>query len=265
MNYKDKQWLHEKYVAQEQTPTEIADECNSQPSTIINWLQEHEIPLRVESAYEKLHDREWLHRQYINEGKSGYDIADELDIARSRIYRQMERFDIERRSLSEAKCNGRTRLLHDKSWLRNKYVRQGKSKEAIARLCNCAWATVRRWLDKHDIEEPAQTQAKYPRLKDKSWIQEHYVEQDKSQREIAEMLDCSRSTVNKWINHHRFQTRYNTPDYDKLQDEQWLRTQYLEHGQTQQEIADSLGCNKQTVSRWMDEHDIVAQQNPAYR
>jgi transposase len=214
MNYRNKQWLREQYVEQEKTPEEIAEMCNSdQPSTIIKWIQRFDFELRVESPYERLHSKEWLHREYYRKARSGGELSDELGVAQSRVYAKMDEFGLKRRTLSEAKSYGKTQLLHDKEWLRKQYVEHHRTKKDIAQICECAWSTVSRWIDRHDIEEPEHRQA----------------------------------------------------EYNRLQSEEWLREHYLEKGMTQREIADELDCCIQTVSRWVDRHDIVAQINPAVR
>jgi len=41
-----------------------------------------------------------------------------------------------------------------------------------------------------------------------------------------------------------------------LQDEGWLRENYIQKGRSQREIAAEIGCSQSTISRWLDEYGI---------
>lgn len=45
-NYRDSDWLRQEYVANHRSITEIATECDVDPSTIRRWLDVHDIPTR---------------------------------------------------------------------------------------------------------------------------------------------------------------------------------------------------------------------------
>jgi Transposase. len=44
--------------------------------------------------------------------------------------------------------------------------------------------------------------------------------------------------------------------FRKYRDEDWLREQYHEQGNTEQEIAELCGCSRKTIVKWLDRHDI---------
>nr|ADE29264.1 regulatory protein [uncultured virus] len=50
----------------------------------------------------------------------------------------------------------------------------------------------------------------------------------------------------------------------RYRDEEWLREQYLERGQTMREIADMCGCSQTTVSKWINRHGIETRSGSDY-
>ena len=48
----------------------------------------------------------------------------------------------------------------------------------------------------------------------------------------------------------------------QLEDADWLREQYVEGGQTQQQIAADLGCERTMVHRALKRHDLLATRPP---
>jgi DNA-binding CsgD family transcriptional regulator len=90
-------------------------------------------------------------------------------------------------------------------------------------------------------------------------LREQYIEQNKSTYEIADICNCSHTTVCRWLNEYDIQTfsgGYN-PDLDnRIRNEQWLREQYAEKQKTTTEIADICNCTTGTVSKWLDEYNI---------
>lgn len=127
------------------------------------------------------------------------------------------------------KPNAVNKLYKNKEWLYQQYIIEKNSCDKIGNLLNCHSHTVWTWLKKHSIktrdlseshigQHPTdQTRKKYSEValkrlpnkpyRDKTWMLNAYVTQQKTTREIAEMLICSHSTVRKWLIKHGIQLK----------------------------------------------------------
>jgi 5-methylcytosine-specific restriction endonuclease McrA len=99
-------------------------------------------------------------------------------------------------------------------WLREQYVERGKSTYEIADMADCGADTVLRHLNKHGIE--TRTRKGSPpasdKVKNKNWLREQYVERRKSTVEIADMADCSKTTVRRSLSENGIETRPSPAD-----------------------------------------------------
>jgi transposase-like protein/very-short-patch-repair endonuclease len=119
--YRDRKFLYEEYAMKKKSSNEIAKELGCHPSVITDWLKRLGIPTRKtgESLHlrplrgvrhfrynkpkdARLTDREWLYKEYIEKGRSGNEIANELGVHSETIYKWLQRNGIDRRSRSES-------------------------------------------------------------------------------------------------------------------------------------------------------------------
>lgn len=93
--------------------------------------------------------------------------------------------------------------LNDEEWLREMYVEKGLGSTTIAEHIGCSSTTVRKWLRRHgiDIRNNGRSTKK---LHDKEWLRKKLYVEELDVREIADMLDCSESTVTEWKQRHGF-------------------------------------------------------------
>lgn len=155
----------------------------------------------------------------------------------------------------------------DAEWLREQYVEKQFIAAEIAEECDCSERTVQRWLHKHDIDTRAggslgERKIEFKQLKDASWLREQYISQEKSQRQIAKEIGCSKSTVQNWIRKHDVQTdEFQNGAIGRLEDRQWLHNQYVKNGKSGYEIAEICGTCTSTVYRWIRKHNIDIKYN----
>jgi len=95
----------------------------------------------------KYRDEEWLREQYVNEGRSTYDIADECGCSSTTVNRWLEKHAIKTRPSSGLPPD----MLTDEGWLREQYVEEERSTRDIADECGCGSSTISRWLKRHGI------------------------------------------------------------------------------------------------------------------
>ena len=97
----DPEWLREK--AEKHTNREIGDLLDVSHTLVEKKLNEHDIGVQGHrtagiEASEKLADADFLRRQYVEEPqRSGIEIARQLGVAATTVYRALERAGIERR------------------------------------------------------------------------------------------------------------------------------------------------------------------------
>jgi len=160
-------------------------------------------------------------------------------------------------------------MYRDKQWLRHQYTNKSLTAPEIADKCNCSKRTVYRWLHRHNIttrsgggDAIAERRAADQRLTDPAWLREKYVKQEKSSREIADKIGCTKGAVQNWVNKHGIETdQHRKEPVDRLRDGQWLREQYVENGKSGYEIAQELGCSTSALYYWVREHGIETQHN----
>lgn len=97
--YKDKEWLRTQYVDNRRTSREIGNDCDVSNVTILRWMDKFGIEKRDQSQAQirekkPFHNESWLRTQYLDEGRSMRDIADECGVTASGVKKWIDNFDI---------------------------------------------------------------------------------------------------------------------------------------------------------------------------
>lgn len=109
--YKNKDWLHEKYVKEKMSGTGIAKICQCNSLNVYWWLQKFGIPRRTHqeatalrhSKNEALYKNEsWLHQKYITDTLLASEIAKQCGCHPTAIRFWLKKFNIPIRNISEA-------------------------------------------------------------------------------------------------------------------------------------------------------------------
>lgn len=103
---------------------------------------------------------------------------------------------------------------------------------------------------------PADTSSPW---RDEDTMRELYLDEQLSTYDIASELDCSPSTVRKWLQRHGIELRQNAggpSGVSELHDENTLRELYVDDELSSTQIATRLGCDGSTVRKWLAKHDI---------
>lgn len=87
-------------------------------------------------------------------------------------------------------------------WLQEQYMTLHRTIDEIASQLGCSEANVRAYLRKYGFPIKKRGKANIPQLNDAAWLYEHYVTNQLSSCQIADMLDCAESSVNHAL--HRF-------------------------------------------------------------
>ena len=97
----DEDRLRELYWGQGLDMQEIADELECSRVTVREWMAKLGIETRsvIESPPEELTQKRWLESAYAEDGRSTYDIAEQLDCAPSTVFDWLNRHGIKTRSV----------------------------------------------------------------------------------------------------------------------------------------------------------------------
>lgn len=99
--YQDKDWLKKQYIKKKKSAPQIADECGVSSRPIYYWLKKFNIKRRNRSEAqiknEKVKDKSWLKKQYIEKEKSCREIGKKIDLAGVTIRNWLEKHGIERK------------------------------------------------------------------------------------------------------------------------------------------------------------------------
>lgn len=100
----DEDWLRDQYKNKRNSFQDIADKFGVSRNTVGEWAQRHNIESRSmtesvvpDGAHEKLSDKAWLRKQYVNIGRSQVYIANELGVTNTTVSNWLDRHNIETR------------------------------------------------------------------------------------------------------------------------------------------------------------------------
>lgn len=263
--YQSQEWLYQQYAVLGKTQDEIADTCGVSPKTIWRWIKEHEIGTRSGGPRSgPWKHEEWLRGQYSDRQKSIYQIADEQDCDEKTIRNWLAEHEIETRGPSERHpASRKERPYRDEQWLRNQYEEQGKSADVIADSVGVSPATIRRWVEHHEIEKRTMAESRR-----RTEARASRVPQEEDRNEAAESgmierasghrsyrgpetgLDVSYTSNLGEMSAGRLESPY--------RDEEWLRNQYERQGSVKA-IAELCNVTPRTITYWMEKHEVDRQ------
>jgi len=103
---------------------------------------------------------------------------------------------------------------------------------------------------------------------DYDWMYEQRITLQKSKEDIAELLGCSTSIVNKWIKIHKIPkvcfNESNAISKVYLEDRDFLYNLHVNERKTCEEIAEQIGSSKATISIWLNKHNITTNNTNTY-
>lgn len=144
---------------------------------------------------------------------------------------------------------------HEETWLRDQYIRNGRSAKDIADDCDVDEATIHRWLNEFDISK---------KLKSNPWqsqdvLEELYYDREMSTHEIAEHFDCDQSTIGYWMDKFGLERRNRSGSYERKpwHNPQTLLKLYFEEGLSPPEIGEKFGCAGKTICKWLNRFGVT--------
>ena len=103
--YKNKEWLHTKYVVEEKSFEEIAKEGGIVRGTLVRWMSKCNIPMRTLKDAQEINfkrfipyrNKKWLQQKYYGEHKSLSQIARQIDSSTATVQKWFKTFGIKAR------------------------------------------------------------------------------------------------------------------------------------------------------------------------
>lgn len=199
----------------------------------------------------KYKDQDWLYHQYVDLAKNSFEIAELVDVTPGYIRDLIRENNIERK-------------YENKDWLHDQYIECRNDVSEIAEKCNCSRDTIRRRLNKFEIERDR-------RYRNKVWLRKKYHEEKLSCGEIAEICNVHRDTIGKWLDKNDIEARSFSEQRDlyyeryidtKLADEDWLREMYTEKEHSTSEIADMLNETRPRVRYYVGKFGLGCSHGP---
>ena len=148
------------------------------------------------------------------------------------------------------------RIKWNEEWLRLSYEIECRSTAYIAEVMGCSRSAVQRAFNRlgiHFREENAK--GKLAQVTEQ-WLEKKYWEEGLSTRQIAELLDCSDSAIQKRMKKFGISRRKGAIRSRLPLQRDILMEMYSIRGRTQQQIAEALGCSRGHVLKEMRRLDV---------
>lgn len=267
-----REWLRRQYWGKDRSASEIADGVDVAANTVRRWMEDFDIErkdrynARAGGNIDQLKDADWLREQYCQKGRNGYEIGQELGVTAKAVYSWMDRHGIERRTNAEASTDGDIEKLKNKDWLHKQYCNRERSAPEIAEDCGVESTTVYSYLEEHGIERRSIIEARTVEgdlelLQNTKWIRKQYWEEERSASDIAEECGVGLTTLYRWMDRHGIERREMSAaradgNVELLNNEEWIREQYIEKERSMLSLATELEVSHSTVRRNMARHGI---------
>ena len=260
--FTDADWLREQYHEKKKSTRQIAEECGVIQGTIRDWMDRHGIESRSISEAKLNQYADTVLVTDVDE--SPLEAAPErktVEVGNRRYEGPLTGLDATESSIGDRNVEVIESPWRDGEWLREQYHGLGKSISQIAEECGVSDRTIRRWMDRHDIERRSMSEAKRSDglYTDADWLREQYHEKENSMRQIAEECGVGGTTIRRWMDRHGIERRA-TSGGKRLNgpftDGDWLREQYHEKEKSALQIAEECGVGDTTIYNWMERHDI---------
>lgn len=215
MDYKDKVWLNKKYHTEHLSITDIAKLQNVSYTLIKSYMEKFEIPRRNRKEANMIHlkqlNKEWLTKEYVDNNRSSYSIADELKVDNNVIIKRLRLLNIPIR-----KSGSVHKLKISKEWLIEHYVNQKKSSYEIAKELNTVYRCVTSKLRQYNIRIRTTSENETLNIEqlNKEWLYKEYVINKRTLDSIATELKIGMSSVGRYLTSFGI-TKRNPCDYGK--------------------------------------------------
>jgi very-short-patch-repair endonuclease len=195
-------------------------------------------------------DKEWL-KEKVEAGLTNRQIADLCGLASTSTVTYL---------ISKWELKKTKNPLTNYDWFYEQYITLDKTPEQIALEVGKPLKLVYNWawqhqIHKRDIIIPGT-------YKDEQWLTEMLINQGMYYWEVAEEAGVCEDTIYYWavekynIRKGKLLPKIPKSMLDKLNDHEWLKTEYVDKGRFKWELADELGVHTSTITRRVRNFEI---------
>lgn len=244
----DRDWLADRHINQRTTTYDIAREIGCSWHLVRNRLDRYAIVQPADKRDRRLHDANWLLHAHHQDDRRVVCIADEVGVGVETIEAALDEAELLRPVSAPSAVH---RLLRDQAWL-GKQLAEGHTSAAIASMLATDPATVQRAVAELDADASV--------LDDASALS-NLVCRGLDVGSIAKRAGTTPAVVAKALDRHGVAAPARLPlAFDttaKLDDRDWLDTQYHGLRRSMRSIAADLGCDRLTVRKALERHGIA--------
>ena len=203
--------------------------------------------------------KEELQRMYCDEGMSAPEIAKEISVSDSTIYRRMEKYGINSRTISESLLIKPCFI--KKEELQQMYIDKEMSMYEIAKSIGVSYYAVFYMMKKYGIESRTISESKMIgiHMLSKEELQIMYHDKKMTSHEIAKSIGVSYVTINNWMKKYGIESRTISESMlrnTQILSKEELQQMYWNEEMTQKEIGESVGVSRSTIDNWMKKYGI---------
>lgn len=214
----DKDWLYNEYVIKDRSSKDIADEYGCKPNTIQSWLSKHKIKKKIvrqpKPPTKQYQFKDYLYNEHIINKKSIAQIARENNVSSDTIRRYLIQYNIDywvttpTSILTQDDINNIIYLYKDCKISANQ----------ISKQYNTDHSVIIRALKRNNIPIRNQSETQFAknkkeiddRFNDKNWLYKVHWEENKSCKEIGDMLGVDAGTMRRQMHRLGLQTKNNS-------------------------------------------------------
>ncbi len=149
-------------------------------------------------------------------------------------------------------------------YIKNLYVTKGKTLSYVAENLGITQITARRWLEHFEIKIKNTSEAKLAKVgvskPSREKLEQLYIKERKSIRQIADALNISSSPIVRWLKEYGISTRTIQQAHwsDKVSPltKEELKKLYVDEKKSCLEIAKVVGVNHVTIINWLKKYGI---------
>jgi transposase len=201
--------LYELYINQGLSTVEIGKIYDFHDVTVGRWLKKYDIPIRTTAESLLIRSggikpsKDELIELYVNKGLSAPEICDIYNVGESSIYRWLNEYEIEIRSISESHLIKNGGIKPSKDELYHDYCVEFLSTYEIAKKYNVYSWTICAWLNEYEIERRTTSESKLLKSggtkPSKEELYNDYWIEHMSTYEIARKYGVTDKTIGNWL------------------------------------------------------------------
>jgi hypothetical protein len=150
--YKNEEWLRQKYVEENMTMKQMAEEADVCAATIGDHLKENNIKTRHSGQRTyikpKYRNREWLRKQHFDEERTNKEIAEECNVSTETIRDWLIQHRIGRVPVPDP-----DKEYQHKSWLVKHRIDEELKVSTIAEKAGVTKSKIKKWLRWHNVNK----------------------------------------------------------------------------------------------------------------